>query len=275
MTPHLARYGLSPAFTHDLAVFGGSFDPPHRGHLALISHALQTFPRAPQLLLLPAGTPYQKNGVSPASERLAMLHLLLQELPPALRARVTVDEREIRALRPSRTVETLRALRAERGANTRLWWLMGADQWHNLPTWYAWRTLFNLAHIIIVPRTVEATLVEPRPAATSSTARSGSGATQTTSTSPATTQNSTPPTDTAKLLARIETRRARLDPDSATHGGVYRLHGFAHPASSTALRTTLAWPGAPANLPSPQRDWLTPALLDYIARAHPYAHEAR
>jgi nicotinate-nucleotide adenylyltransferase len=66
--------------------------------------------------------------------------------------RVVIDRQEIDRGRPTYTVETLRALRAELGPGVSLCFLMGADQLQRLDTWRDWRELFALAHLCVAAR---------------------------------------------------------------------------------------------------------------------------
>jgi nicotinate-nucleotide adenylyltransferase len=131
-----------------VAVLGGSFDPPHRGHLALAEHFIALL-GADELRLVPAGNPWQKQGLqASAADRVAMARAAFRDLAIP----VFVDEQEIRRGGPSYTVDTLRALREELGPQTSIAFLMGADQLQRLHTWHAWRALFDYAHLCAAAR---------------------------------------------------------------------------------------------------------------------------
>jgi nicotinate-nucleotide adenylyltransferase len=88
-----------------LGLFGGTFDPPHFGHVAALDAAARCG-RFDQLLVTVAGDPYLKNAdVRPAAVRLAMAHAAFDHL-----ALVEVSDLEIRRLGPSYTVDTVREL---------------------------------------------------------------------------------------------------------------------------------------------------------------------
>ncbi|WP_020651765.1 nicotinate-nucleotide adenylyltransferase [Massilia niastensis] len=134
--------------TFCVALLGGSFDPVHHGHVAL-AELFGALLRPDQLRILPAGRPWQKSGLQASdADRVAMLELAFRDLPFA----VTIDLQEIERERPTYTVETLRALRAELGPAASIVFLMGADQLMKLDTWREWRTLFALANLGVAAR---------------------------------------------------------------------------------------------------------------------------
>ena len=135
-----------------VVLLGGSFDPVHNGHVALaalFAHLL----KPDQLRIVPAGAPWQKSGLrASADDRVAMIERAFAQaaLPPSVV--VTVDRQEIERASPTYTVDTLRQVRAELGAQTSIVFLMGADQLQHLDTWREWRSLFDLAHIGVAAR---------------------------------------------------------------------------------------------------------------------------
>jgi nicotinate-nucleotide adenylyltransferase len=134
--------------TRCVAVLGGSFDPVHKGHVALAEYfAVLLVPD--ELRIIPAGNPWQKDGLVAAAEhRLAMAELAFRSLAVP----VVLDEQEIRREGATYTMDTLRALRAELGQQTSIALLVGADQLQKLHTWKEWRQLFEYAHICAASR---------------------------------------------------------------------------------------------------------------------------
>ncbi|WP_370663427.1 nicotinate-nucleotide adenylyltransferase [Massilia rhizosphaerae] len=132
-----------------VALLGGSFDPPHHGHVALAElFARQLHPD--ELRVLPAGRPWQKaNGLeADDADRVAMLELAFagSGVP------VTIDTREIDRHGATYTVETLRDVRAEVGPDASIVFVMGADQLQKLDTWRDWHDLFALANFGVAAR---------------------------------------------------------------------------------------------------------------------------
>ena len=120
--------------------YGGTFDPVHNGHLAIARAAADTF-GVPVTLVPAAGPPHRTAPGADAAQRAHMLDLAV-----AGDRRLRVDRRELQRPGPSWTVDTLRELRAERGAAAPLALLVGADSFRSLPTWKHWRQLPELAH---------------------------------------------------------------------------------------------------------------------------------
>lgn len=132
------------------ALFGGTFDPIHYGHLrpaiALIKEIGLT-----QISLLPNHIPPHKPQPEATTEqRLAMLKLAIEDMPL-----FSIDTREIshdKLMRPSYTIHTLQKWRIENGNSEGLAFIMGQDSLLSLPTWNNWKTLLDYCHLIICRR---------------------------------------------------------------------------------------------------------------------------
>ncbi|SPE36261.1 putative nicotinate-nucleotide adenylyltransferase [Burkholderiales bacterium] len=146
---------MRAAASGPLGLLGGSFDPVHAGHLQLASDA-QTALGLEQLRFLPAGQPWQKGAVTPASDRVQMLTLALQGKPGWC-----LDTREIGRPGPSYSVDTLRQLRAEYGPERPLVWVLGFDQLRQLASWHRWGELATLAHIAYAMRAGSPASLDP------------------------------------------------------------------------------------------------------------------
>ena len=130
-----------------IGVFGGTFDPIHFGHLRLAEEMAEALGLS-RVVFIPAGQPPHRGAPRiEAKHRLEMVRRAI-----AGNSRFEVDEREVQSARPSYAVDTLTALRAELGAQQPLWLLLGADAFLGLPTWHAWRQLFDLANIAVAQR---------------------------------------------------------------------------------------------------------------------------
>jgi nicotinate-nucleotide adenylyltransferase len=126
-----------------VALLGGSFDPVHFGHVALAA-LFDELLKPDQLRVIPAGNPWQKNGLQASAEdRVAMIELAFREAA----LDVVIDRQEIERTTPTYTIETLRGVRAELGPDASIVFLMGADQLQHLDSWREWRALFDYAHI--------------------------------------------------------------------------------------------------------------------------------
>jgi nicotinate-nucleotide adenylyltransferase len=129
-----------------LALFGGTFDPVHLGHLRVAWEAAEFLDA--EVRLMPANVPpHRPQPVASAEQRLRMLHAALQG-----QDRLLPDDRELHREGPSYTVDTLVGLRKEIGAARPVVLLVGADAWSGLPRWHRWQELFDLAHIGVLTR---------------------------------------------------------------------------------------------------------------------------
>ena len=129
-----------------VGIFGGTFDPVHYGHLRAALEAREIL-KLEDFRLLPAGTPpHRSNTVASGAHRLAMLRLAV-----AGHSGLRVDDREVRREGKSYMVDTLREIRAETG-DSPLLLIIGQDAANALDSWYQWRTIFDLAHLVIMRR---------------------------------------------------------------------------------------------------------------------------
>lgn len=135
--------------THErIGILGGTFDPPHIGHLVVavnVRHELHL----DRLLLVVAREPWQKVGtrpISPAEERLAMVRLAAARTPG-----VEVSTIELERPGPTYTVDTLRELRALH-PGAALYLIVGTDVADGLDTWHEHDTVRRLAELVVVQR---------------------------------------------------------------------------------------------------------------------------
>jgi nicotinate-nucleotide adenylyltransferase len=131
-----------------LGILGGTFDPPHAGHLAA-AVAVQTQVALDELVLMVANEPWQKVGdrqVTPAQVRFEMTEALVDGIS-GLRA----DDREIRRGGPTYTVDTLEEIIAEH-PDTEIFLIVGADTASRLETWHRASDVVRLSTIVIVNR---------------------------------------------------------------------------------------------------------------------------
>lgn len=129
------------------AVFGGTFNPIHFGHLRSARELLERLP-LDEIRFVPARVPPHRDapGVS-AAHRAAMVELAIAGEP-----RMRCDRRELGRGGPSYTVDTLESLRAELGAGQPLALVVGCDALLGLERWHRWRRLFDLAHVVVIAR---------------------------------------------------------------------------------------------------------------------------
>jgi len=150
------------------AIFGGTFDPVHLGHLRValeISEALDADVR-----LLPAPVPpHRPQPLASAEQRMAMLELGLAGC-----ARLHADDRELRRDGPSYSVDTLAELRAELGVDAPLVLCVGADAFAGFARWHRYEHIFELSHVLVLTRPGAADRVAwPEPLRAQAVARRG------------------------------------------------------------------------------------------------------
>ena len=129
-----------------IGIFGGTFDPIHYGHIAL-ARCMRDQLQLDEVRLIPTGLPPHRPmpPVSPA-QRLAWVEAALVG-----EKGLVADDREVRRDGYCYTFDTLREIQAE-NPQALLVWLIGADSWLNLASWYCWRELLDLGHLLIAAR---------------------------------------------------------------------------------------------------------------------------
>lgn len=129
-----------------VGLLGGTFDPIHVGHLRLALEVREAA-RLSSVHLLPAPIPRLRDapGVSPQT-RLRLVQRAVEGV-----SGLEADGRELLRDGPTRSVETLRGIRAEQPRRA-LCWIMGADAVQRLDQWHEWESLPALAHIVLARR---------------------------------------------------------------------------------------------------------------------------
>ena len=134
-----------------LGLFGGSFDPPHAGHLEPVRAARERF-HLDRVLFLPTARPPHKTErrQAPPEARYTMVELALLKEEGFF-----ASAHELTPGRPAYTVETLehfgKHFRGGRPGDE-LFLLLGSDSFLNLPSWRRWEELADLAHLIVLTR---------------------------------------------------------------------------------------------------------------------------
>jgi nicotinate-nucleotide adenylyltransferase len=140
-----------------LGVLGGTFDPPHQGHLAFAEWARSEL-GLDRVLFVPSSAPPHKRAaaLSPARHRLAMTRLAVRGNPA-----FEVSALELRRRGPSYTVDTLRSL-AARHPRARLHLLLGADMYATFRTWREPAEIARRATLVVALRPGTARPRRPR-----------------------------------------------------------------------------------------------------------------
>jgi len=140
-----------------IGILGGTFDPPHVGHLKLATYFAKNL-HLDTLLLIPSGTPWQKDlNITPAEIRFQLTEAAGVDLARAflylqIPTQIGIDRIEIDRAGPSFAIDTAQALRDRFGPQASLTWLMGADSLIQLPTWNSWEKLLNYVNFAVASR---------------------------------------------------------------------------------------------------------------------------
>ena len=140
-----------------IGILGGTFDPPHIGHLKLAIHFAKAL-NLDELLLIPSGEPWQKGlDITSAEIRFQLTEAAGIDLARAflylkIPTQIGVDRIELDRAGPSYAIDTVRALRERYGSDVSLSWLMGADSLIQLPTWNSWEKLLDYVNFAVASR---------------------------------------------------------------------------------------------------------------------------
>jgi nicotinate-nucleotide adenylyltransferase len=134
----------------NVALFGGSFDPPHRGHLALARLALDRL-HLDQVLMAPVGVQPLKHELAAAgfADRVAMVRLAIAGHPQLALSLIDAPRP---GDHPNYTINTIAALRASFAPNDRLYCLMGADSFLTIGKWHRASELLTACDFIVGAR---------------------------------------------------------------------------------------------------------------------------
>ena len=131
-----------------IALYGGTFDPVHNGHMA-VAKGLSNYFALAEVIFIPAFVAPHKRvaAVTPALHRYAMLALATQSESHFQVSTVELDAPE----RPY-TWETLSRMREALGSEVNIFFVMGADSWADITTWREWERVLALSNHIVVTR---------------------------------------------------------------------------------------------------------------------------
>ncbi len=131
-----------------IAIYGGSFNPVHNGHL-IVAEELRQFFCLDEVIFVPAARPPHKppHSLIEASHRLAMLQLAIEGNPY-----FALSDMEIQRGGTSYTIDTLSSFRRQLGEGDRLYFIIGSDAFLELDTWKQAHELLDLACFIVIER---------------------------------------------------------------------------------------------------------------------------
>ena len=130
-----------------LLIYGGTFDPPHLGHIETAC-AVQAKFSFDQFLFVPCKLPVLKaQNVASPKQRFEMLKLALLPYP-----QFKIDTRELDRDTPSFMVDTLKSFHREYKNNISVTLLLGMDAFLELPRWHQWEQIMMLCDLIVMQR---------------------------------------------------------------------------------------------------------------------------
>jgi len=131
-----------------IALYGGTFDPVHLGHLEVARSVSELF-EIEKVVFIPAQVAPHKTGrpVTKPIHRYAMLALATQDDP-----RFVISTFELDAPDRRYTVDTVADFQRRLGDDTELFFVMGADSWSEITTWREWERLLKMTNHIVVTR---------------------------------------------------------------------------------------------------------------------------
>ncbi|MEK7517245.1 MAG: nicotinate (nicotinamide) nucleotide adenylyltransferase [Patescibacteria group bacterium] len=127
----------------NIAILGGSFDPPHIGHYFVIKQILELRPEIDKVLLVPAYQHQWKPAFAPVDDRINMLEYLEED-------RIEISDIEIQRKGVSYTIDTIKQLKARTAAE--VYWIVGSDIVYEFDKWKRKDELIKEARFLVFPR---------------------------------------------------------------------------------------------------------------------------
>lgn len=137
-------------------VYGGSFDPVHRGHIAAVDYCLEHLPVDAVIILPCAHSPYKAHPPAQAHHRLHMLQLAFAD-----DKRVAICDWELRRPSPSYTIDSVCHF-SECYPKAMLAYLVGEDALMHLDQWQQWQQLVEQVHWLVLQRHSKALKMSPQ-----------------------------------------------------------------------------------------------------------------
>ncbi len=131
-----------------IAVLGGSFNPPHLGHLLVARQVVKLY-GYDEVWLMPCFRQAEGKALAPASQRLEMVELMLSA--ESRDPRIKASDFEVRSRKKNYTADTVLALQ-KRFPEHEFSWVFGSELVRAFPHWGKWHVLRNLLPLVIYPR---------------------------------------------------------------------------------------------------------------------------
>ena len=135
----------------NVALFGGTFDPVHCGHLSAAQAAMNRF-ALDQVHFVPAGIPphKRKHNITAFAHRYAMVAMACAGIPQFLPS--LLESEELSGGQPNYSLVTVRKMSAALAPGDQQFFLIGADAFLDIPNWHEPAALLDSCHFIVVSR---------------------------------------------------------------------------------------------------------------------------
>jgi nicotinate-nucleotide adenylyltransferase len=130
-----------------IAIYGGTFDPIHHGHLILAREARELFGFEKVIFIPAAASPLKDSPAASGQQRLSMLRVAIEDEPG-----FELDDCELRRAAPSYTIETIEEIRS-RQRDTQIYCLIGEDNVRTLQKWHRFDELRKAVQFVVLDRT--------------------------------------------------------------------------------------------------------------------------
>ena len=130
-----------------IAIFGGSFDPLHVGHVQIVNEALNSL-HVEKLFIVPTYlNPFKKESFAPASLRLKWLQKVF-----TCKDKIEILEYEIEQNRAVPSIQTVKHIMQKESKIDKIYFIIGADNLGSLDKWYKYKELSNLVEFVVASR---------------------------------------------------------------------------------------------------------------------------
>ena len=136
---------MSKSKSEFIGIFGGTFDPVHKGHTGIIKNLFELIP-LDKVIVVPNGIPPHRQASVSSEERLRMVSSAFRNID-----NIVIDNREIKKKDPSYAISTLKELIEENREHS-LVWIMGSDAFAKIDKWHQWEDFIKMINIIVMVR---------------------------------------------------------------------------------------------------------------------------
>jgi len=130
-----------------IALFGGTFDPVHYGHLQIANELAELLPVSEVKMMPSAIPPHRADNIVSAEHRLNMLQIAIEKYP-----RLVMEDIELQRDQTSYSIDTLALIRTSVGPEESIILCVGLDALLGISHWHRWTELLNFCHIAVCSR---------------------------------------------------------------------------------------------------------------------------